>query len=383
MNSQPNQGNTIQSIHSFDEMKLKTSLLRGIYTYGIAKPSVIQQQVISPISQGRHVIAQSQSGTGKTAAFAIGALQIIDTTTSSVQVIVIQPTAELVFQTAKVFRELGTFLKAKVQTSVGGTLFYKDIQSLKKYKPHIIIGTPGRICQLLEHKNTRRESIKLMILDEADELLSSTFVTCMRKIDSQVPEEAKVALFSSTMDLRNMELANYLENPVEILLQPADVQLDNISHSCVDVVEEKWKYSTLCDLMNEVFAMDQTLLFCKSKNTAVELAAQMEDTQCLHSGLSLEERMKTLESFKCGKVKRLVCTDILSRGIDVATVTTVIHYDLPASIETYIHRVGRCGRFGTEGLSLALVSQNDYGKLRFLEDNGFALSSFAVPSAKL
>ncbi len=297
------------------------------------------------------MIAQAQSGTGKTATFAIGTLQVIDTTVNDVQALVLAPTRELAQQIASVYKFIGEFIKVKVHVFIGGTAIKKDIQVLED-GVHVVVGTPGRVQDMLNKHFLKLTNLKLFVLDEADDMLSRNFLDSMKKVISYIPPECKVCLFSATMPKEIVQLtSNFMSNPAKILVKNEQLTLEGIKQYYV-ILKNDWKVESLLDIYKGV-DIAQAIIYCNTKRNVETLTDEMTKrghmVSNIHSGLNQIERDSVMKAFRSGATRVLITTDLLSRGIDVYQVSIVINYDLPSQKETYIHRIGRSGRFGRKG----------------------------------
>lgn len=356
---------------SFDEMGLNDELIRGIYSYGFENPSKIQQLAIVPMSKHTDILAQSQSGTGKTGAFTVGSLSVVDTSIKAPQVLVICPTRELAQQTERVARALGNYMGLKVLSATGGNQLRSDISSLKS-GAQFIVGTPGRIFDLIRRGDLSVEHIKYVILDEADQMLEDLFAEQIKAIlDNKFPSSTRLALFSATMPQNVLEVAeNYLNNPVRILLPPDEVTLDGIKQYYVNLEREDWKLPVLLDLYQQI-AVNQALIYVnkrqKAEWLAKQLAAQGFTLEYIHGEMEVGERKKRMEDFRSGQVRVLISTDLLARGIDVQQVSLVVNYELPVQRENYVHRIGRSGRYGKKGVAINLIYGDELNTLKEIE----------------
>ena len=356
---------------SFDEMGLSDEIIRGIYSYGFETPSKIQQVAIVPMSKNNDILAQSQSGTGKTGAFTIGALSVVDSSIKAPQVIVICPTRELSQQTERVARALGNYMGLKVLSATGGNQLRSDISTLKA-GAQFIVGTPGRIFDLIRRGDLAIEHMKYIILDEADQMLEDLFAEQIRTIlDNKFPASTRLALFSATMPTNVLEVAeNYLSNPVRILLPPDEVTLDGIKQYFVGLEREEWKLPVLLDLYQQI-AVNQALIYVnkrqKAEWLAKQLAAQGFTLEFIHGEMEVADRKKRMEDFRSGQVRVLISTDLLARGIDVQQVSLVVNYELPVQRENYIHRIGRSGRYGKKGVAINLIYGGEMNSLKEIE----------------
>ena len=356
---------------SFDSMSLPESLLRGIYGHGFEKPSPIQQKAIVPIKNGNDVLAQAQSGTGKTAAFSIGAMCHVDPTLKKPQVLVLVPTRELAQQIEYVASHLGTHMPLSVYSATGGTPISSDLRAMERGVQYIV-GTPGRIYDLMHRGALQRQHIKVLIMDEADQMLEDRFreqVMCILTLG--FPKDAHVALFSATMPTEVVEFADkLLTNPVRILIPPEDVTLDGIKQYFVELPREDWKYEVLCDLYTQL-NINQAIIYCNKRQKvewlAEKMSAQGFPLSFIHGDMDVEERRRRMTDFRRGGIRVLISTDLLARGIDVQQVSLVINYELPVQRENYIHRIGRSGRFGRKGVSINLLLPDEVKLMKEIE----------------
>ncbi len=356
---------------SFDDMGLADELIRGIYSYGFETPSKIQQVAIVPMSKHTDILAQSQSGTGKTGAFTIGALSVLDPAIKAPQFLVICPTRELSQQTERVATALGHYHGLKVLSATGGNQLRNDINILKA-GAQFIVGTPGRIFDLIRRGDLSVDHIKYVILDEADQMLEDLFAEQIKAIlDNKFPSSTRLALFSATMPQNVLEIAeNYLNNPVRILLPPDEVTLDGIKQYYVNLDREDWKLPALLDLYQQV-AVNQALIYVNKRQKAEWLAKQLASQgftlEYIHGEMEVAERKKRMEDFRAGSVRVLISTDLLARGIDVQQVSMVINFELPIQRENYIHRIGRSGRYGKKGVAINLVYGDEVKTMKEIE----------------
>lgn len=356
----------IAVFESFDDMAIPTNVLRGIYAFGFEKPSQIQQKAIMPIIEGHDVLAQAQSGTGKTGTFVIGAISRIDPELMKPQIMVMVPTRELAQQIATVATGIGAYLckgGLRVHTATGGPPVHEDIRAIEK-GVHMLVGTPGRIYDLLNRKAFATALIKVLVLDEADQMLEDRFreqVHCI--LSMGFPETTQVALLSATMIPEVVEIATtLLRNPVKILLQAEEVTLEGIKQYYVAVNREDEKLDTLCDLY-EHLNIAQALIYCSTRQKVEWLSNQMIhrgfDLKYIHGDMDIHDRKERMDAFRAGNCRVLISTDLLARGIDVQQVSLVINYELPIQRENYIHRIGRSGRFGRKGASINLITDRE------------------------
>ena len=353
----------VKVYETFDSMDLPEAILRGVYGYGFEKPSAIQQKGIVPIKEGRDILAQAQSGTGKTGTFTLGSLCRIDPALKTVQVLVLVPVRELAQQIETVASALSAHMKMNAYSATGGTPLREDVRAIEK-GCQFLIGTPGRIFDLMNRNVLSTKDIRVLILDEADQMLEDRFkeqVMCI--LQKGFPKETQVALFSATMHEDVVDVANQiLRNPVRILVNPEAVPLDGIKQYCVPLEREDWKYDVLCDLYQQL-TISQALIYCNKRQRAEWLAekmiAQGFPLSFIHGEMDVEERKRRMNDFRKGTVRVLISTDLLARGIDVQQVSLVINYELPSQKENYIHRIGRAGRFGRKGVTINLISPEE------------------------
>ena len=357
-------------IDNFDNMELKNNLLRGIYSIGFEKPSYIQQRAIIPITKGRDIIAQSQSGTGKTATFTIGSLQLLDETKKETQILIIAPTRELALQIFNVVSSIGVYMNITLACIIGGTSIRDNIEKLSK-RPQIIIGTPGRLYDMIYKNRLYTKYIKLLVVDEADEMLSKGFEEQIKNIFKSLPPEIQVALFSATMSEDFFSLTdNFMRNPVKILVKNDELTLEGISQYYIYMERDYYKFDALCDLYAS-FSISQSILYCNSKRTVEFLQNKLTENNFsnayIHGDMALDQRKDIMIRFRTGEIRMLISTDLLCRGIDVQQVSLVINYEIPYRIENYIHRIGRSGRFGRKGIAINFANERELKMIKDIE----------------
>jgi len=355
---------------NFDNMNLKEDLLRGVYAYGFERPSAIQQRAILPLSKGKDLIAQAQSGTGKTATFTIGILQQLDLSLKECQALILAPTRELAQQIQRVVLAIGDYLEVKCHACIGGTLVRDDISKLES-GVHVVVGTPGRVYDMLCRRVLRPDSIRVFVLDEADEMLSRGFKDQIYDIFQVLPSRVQVGLFSATMPAEALEITQrFMNEPSKILVKRDELTLEGIRQFYVNVEREDWKLDTLVDLY-DTLNITQAVIFCNTRRKVDwltdKLRAKEFTVSSTHGELTQKERDVILNEFRTGSSRVLITTDLLARGIDVQQVSLVINYDLPRNLENYIHRIGRSGRFGRKGVAINFVTAEDVRNLRDLE----------------
>lgn len=357
------EGDTVPAIASFDDMGLKDTLLRGIFSFGFEKPSPIQQRAIVPAQSGRDMYIQAKAGTGKTGAFAVAALQCIDEHRRDLQCIILSPTRELAAQTSAVVTDLAKHMPTVgIQTLMGGT--HHGHTQHRGAATHIACGTPGRVLQMLGNGALRTSKLRMLILDEADRLLSDDLGDQMREIFDMLPTDMQILLVSATMPRRlHEQTSTLMRNPIRLIIKPEEVNLANIRQYYVDVGREDRqadarKLATIEDLYEQL-SVAQCIIFTNTQRSASALATALRErdhsVSVLTGEMPQDERTAVLAAFKRGETRMLVATNVLARGIDVQQVRLVINFDLPRDMESYVHRIGRCGRWGRRGIAITLA----------------------------
>uniref|UniRef100_A0A668SKB9 RNA helicase n=1 Tax=Oreochromis aureus TaxID=47969 RepID=A0A668SKB9_OREAU len=309
------ESNWNQIVDSFDEMNLRETLLRGIYAYGFEKPSAIQQRAIMPCIKGYDVIAQAQSGTGKTATFAISILQQIDVELKGTQALVLAPTRELAQQIQKVVLALGDYMGASCYACIGGTNIRSEVQKLQAEAPHIVVGTPGRVFDMLTRKNLSSKYIKMFVLDEADEMLSRGFKDQIYEIFQKLSSNIQVVLLSATMPADVLEVTKkFMREPIRILVKKEELTLEGIRQFYINVEKEEWKLDTLCDLY-ETLTITQAVIFINTRRKVDWLTEKMHardfTVSALHGDMDQKERDLIMREFRSGSSRVLITTDLL------------------------------------------------------------------------
>lgn len=362
----------VRPIPSFDDMPLHQNLLRGIYSYGFEKPSSIQQRAIAPFTRGGDIIAQAQSGTGKTGAFSIGLLQRLDFRHNVIQGLVLSPTRELALQTAEVISRIGEFLSTGTkfcETFVGGTRVQEDLRKLQN-GVIVAVGTPGRVSDVIKRGALRTEMLRVLVLDEADEMLSQGFADQIYEIFRFLPKDIQVALFSATMPEEVLELTKkFMRDPVRILVKRESLTLEGIKQFFI-AVEEEHKLDTLMDLY-ETVSIAQSVIFANTRRKVDWIADKLNQSNhtvsSMHAEMTKGDRERVMNTFRSGSSRVLVTTDLVARGIDVHHVNIVINFDLPTNKENYLHRIGRGGRYGRKGVAINFVTEKDVELLHEIE----------------
>ena len=365
---------SLEEIHAWDNLEISSELLRGIYAMGFEKPSPIQRKAIKPLIDGKDIIAQAQSGTGKTATFTIGALSHVKVEENTTQILILSPTRELSIQTASVATLLGSVMNGlRVKTLIGGSSIDEDARVLKNNPPHVITGCPGRVFDMMRRNHIDSNSIKMVILDEADEMLSTGFKDQIYNILQNLRNDIQVALFSATLpEYIHSITSKFMRNPVNIYVKVEQLTLEGISQFYVAVENDLQKYDTLKDLYS-VISVSQCIIYCNSVKRVSDLYdAMMEDgfPVCrIHSNMERVDRDQAFNDFKVGRFRVLISSNVTSRGIDIQQVSVVINFDIPKCVHNYLHRIGRSGRWGRKGVGINLVTRRDMMKLREIEQH--------------
>lgn len=358
-------------VHStFEGMKLKPDLLKGIYSYGFEAPSAIQSRAIMQIISGKDTIAQAQSGTGKTATFSIGMLQAIEPKMRQTQALVLSPTRELATQINNVIMNLGNYMNIHTHACTGGKQVGEDTKKLGQGQ-HIVSGTPGRVLDVIKRRHLQTRSVKMLILDEADELMTKGFKEQIYEIYRQLPLTVQVVVVSATLTKEVLEMTSkFTTDPVRILVKREDVTLEGIKQYYIQCEKEEWKFDTLCDLYDNL-TITQAVIFCNTKMKVTWLAEQLRKANfavvAMHGDMKQDERDLIMNDFRSGNSRVLISTDVWARGIDVQQVSLVINYDLPLDKENYVHRIGRSGRFGRKGKAINLLTKEDRDEFKDLQ----------------
>lgn len=369
MTSENKDYNNIE-ISSFEDLDIKDKLLRGIYACGYEKPSSIQKKAILPVIDKNDVIAQAQSGTGKTATFSIGMLQNIDESVKETQALILSHTRELSLQILEVVKNLSSYMGISYNLSVGGTTIRDNIDELLK-NPQVVIGTPGRVLDMINKKALNTRQLKILVVDEADEMLSKIFSNQIYDIFRFLPNNIQVGLFSATMTPEFFKISNnFMRDPVKILVKNEELTLEGIKQFYINIEKQEFKYDTLCDIY-EACSISQTIIYCNSKRTVDEISQKLVDNNfsisSIHGEMSQIERNDIMHRFRSGETRILISTDLLSRGIDIQQVSLVINFDVPNNPESYIHRIGRSGRYGRKGVAINFVTGYDVRRMEEIE----------------
>ena len=354
----------------FTELGLAPELLSAVERAGFEEATPIQAATIPLVLAGGDVIGQAQTGTGKTAAFGLPMIQTIDTNSNVIQGLVISPTRELAIQTQEELYRLGRDKKLKVQVVYGGADISRQIRALKDH-PHIVVGTPGRLLDHIRRHTLKLGTVKHLVLDEADEMLNMGFLEDIEAIINEVPEERQTLMFSATMPPAIKRIGvHFMKNPEQVTIKAKELTTDLIEQYYVKAKEFE-KFDVMTRLF-DVQSPELTIVFGRTKRRVDELARGLEmrgfKAEGIHGDLSQQKRMSVLKAFKSGNLDILVATDVAARGLDISGVTHVYNYDIPQDPESYVHRVGRTGRAGKEGMSVTFVTPNEMGYLHVIED---------------
>lgn len=345
---------------NFESLNLNENLLKGVYSYGFKSPSPIQINGINLILKNKDCIIQSNSGTGKTATYLLGVLnKLVNNNTCNG--IIITPTRELALQVYTVASELSKYSNYKIIKCIGGTDIKENIINLKNC--NLVIGTLGRIHHLINNNYLKTNNVKFIILDEVDDLVATSINQDIIYIFSKISKESQKILISATITVNVFNLSKkYLIDPATILLTNNEMVVNLISQFYIEISDEEQKYETLLDLYNLV-STSQAIIFCNTIETVLLLEKKLTDDNfsitTIHSNMSQIDRNKVMDNFRTGNTRILLTSDLLSRGIDIPTVNMVINYELPYKVETYLHRIGRCGRFDKKGIAINIIKSND------------------------
>ena len=354
----------IQAIDNFEDMNLRPEIFRGILSYGFERPSIIQQTAIPAfIKYNRDMIAQAQSGTGKTATFSVALLQKVNEEDERLQGIILAPTRELATQIYSVITSIGQFTKVQISLVSGGGSVRDCVNDLRDKPPHIIVGTPGRICHLIRDRYLNTRNLRYLIMDEADQMLSADFQSQVNDIVRELPnsrdQQTQIGLYSATMNNEMDSVARqFMNKPIEIRVKRDELTLEGIRQYVVHLEDERQKIPCLIDLYSSI-NIYQMMIYCNSKRSVEFLKRELDyeriPVEAIHGQKPTSERNDIMQRFRAGDIRVLICTDLLCRGIDVQQVSLVINYDFPREVESYLHRIGRGGRFGRKCYAINFV----------------------------
>lgn len=356
-------------IEKFEDLQIKEAILQAINDMGFEEPTPIQKEAIPVAMSGKDMIGQAQTGTGKTAAFGIPALEQVDESLRHPQVLILSPTRELAIQVAEELNKMAQHTEIQALPIYGGQDIGRQFRSLRK-NPQIIVATPGRLMDHMDRKSISFDHVKMVILDEADEMLNMGFVDDINKILSAVPEERQTLLFSATMPKAIRELAEtYLTEPTLIRMKPTQVTMDLIEQYYIEV-QDRQKFDVLCRLL-DMQAPELAIVFGRTKRRVDEVTEALKKrgymAEGIHGDLSQQKRDSVIRQFREGTIDILVATDVAARGLDISGVTHVYNYDLPQDPESYVHRVGRTGRAGKAGVAMTFVIPREIEHLHAIE----------------
>jgi translation initiation factor 4A len=363
---------TKQFFNTWEEIGLKPELHRGIFGYGFENPSPIQQKAILPVLSGRDVIAQAQSGTGKTGTFVISSLQKIDVNMKSTQIVLLAPTHELASQIANVVKQIGSYMDGlQVKTLIGGQSAEQDIGELKSSQPHVVVGCPGRVFDMMKRGHLKTFHVKMLVIDEADDMLSTGFKEQVQNIFMYLMEDVQVCVFSATMPPEILQLTSkFMRDPIRITMEAEKLSLEGIRQYFVALENDDDKVAVIKDLFSKI-NVNQTIIYCNSVNRVTQLTNALKAdgyaVGYIHRNMSRVDRDFQFQQFRKGETRVLISSNITARGIDIQQVSAVINYDVTKDVHTYLHRIGRSGRWGRKGVALNLITQRDIFIMRNLE----------------
>ena len=349
----------------FEDLPLTAEVMKGIKELGFTELFPIQAQAIVPLLEGKDVIGQAQTGTGKTAAFGIPMVERVDPKNKHVQGLVLAPTRELAIQVAQRISLFSKYTQLKVLPVYGGESINKQIHALRR-GVHIVVGTPGRIIDHIKRGTLNLSSTRILVLDEADRMLDMGFIDDINFILSKVPQERQLSLFSATMDNTVMGMCNrYMKNPEEVLVSKDEIALEQLNQYYM-VVNPRNKFEYLLQMM-KVHNVEKAIIFCNTRRAADWLARKLRatrySTEPLHAGFTQAQRERVTQAFRNGKFDLLIATDVAARGLDIQGITHIINYDVPNDPPVYFHRIGRTARNGGEGTAITLVGYGEIGEL--------------------
>ena len=357
-------------VTKFEELQLDDRIIRAITEMGFEEASPIQAQAIPVVLEGRDMIGQAQTGTGKTAAFGLPLLQKVDPKVKKLQAVVLLPTRELAIQVAEELRRFAKFMHGiKVLPVYGGQDIVRQIRALKD-GTQIVVGTPGRVMDHMRRKTVKMDHVHTVVLDEADEMLNMGFLEDMETILSQLPEERQTLMFSATMPQAIADIAKkFQKDPVTVRVIKKELTVPKVTQYYYEV-KPKNKVEVMCRLL-DMYSPKLSIIFCNTKRQVDELVQALQGrgyfAEGLHGDLKQVQRDRVMESFRNGRTDILIATDVAARGIDVGNVEAVFNYDIPQDDEYYVHRIGRTGRAGREGKAFSLVVGKEVYKLRDIQ----------------
>ena len=348
-------------VQNFNDLPLSRDVLKGIKALGFKTPSPIQAESIMPLLEGRDVIGQAQTGTGKTAAFGIPMIEGVDLSDKRVQGLILAPTRELAIQIADHLMRLSRYTGVKICPIYGGEKINKQINQLKR-GVHIVVGTPGRVIDHIQRGTLRLRAVKMVVLDEADRMLDMGFVKDINKILDKTPEKKQMSLFSATMDRNIWKICNkYMIKPEKILVSKDEITLKQIDQKFIRV-DNSSRFPILKELIKEQ-GIRKAIVFTRTKRGAYRLSKQLKNNGynagALHGDLTQAQRDRVTRNFRKDKVDFLAATDIAARGLDIGGITHIVNYNMPMETTSYFHRIGRTARMETEGTSILFVAHGE------------------------
>jgi len=348
-------------IQAFKDLPLGMEVLRSIDELGFESLFPIQAQAIIPLLEGKDVIGQAQTGTGKTAAFGVPMVEKLNPKIRQVQGLILVPTRELAVQVADNMKLFAKYAKLRVLPVYGGESIQRQIHALAN-GVHIVVGTPGRLIDLLRRGALNLYSVKTVVLDEADRMLDMGFIEDIDYILAKTPRDRQTALFSATIDDTVMRVCNrYMRNPEKILVSKDEIALTQMKQFYM-VVNPHGKFETLCKILEENH-VGRAIIFCKTRRGTSAITEKLRrkgyNAQALHAGFTQAQRDRVTNNFREGRLKLLVATDVAARGLDIEGITHIINYDVPLEAPVYFHRIGRTARMGNEGTAITLVSHGE------------------------
>lgn len=354
---------------TFYDFGLQHSVVRALGNMGFEEATAIQVQTIPTALEGKDLIGQAQTGTGKTAAFGIPLVERLDEQSGNVQGIVLTPTRELAVQVAEEINKIAQFKNISALPIYGGQDITRQIKALKK-RPQIIVATPGRFMDHMRRRTIRLDAIEIVVLDEADEMLNMGFIDDIKEILQEVPDQRQTLLFSATMPRAIQEIAQqFMNEPTMISVKAKEVTVPNIEQQYMEVAE-KQKFDVLCRLL-DIHSPELAIIFGRTKRRVDELSEALTKrgygAEGIHGDLNQAKRDSVLRKFKEGTIEVLVATDVAARGLDISGVTHVFNFDIPQDSESYVHRIGRTGRAGKTGLAITFVTPREIDHLRLIE----------------
>ncbi|TRO50033.1 DEAD/DEAH box helicase [Candidatus Bathyarchaeota archaeon] len=348
-------------IQAFRDLPLSREVLRGIKELGFESLFPIQAQAITPLLEGKDVIGQAQTGTGKTAAFGVPMVERLNPEIRKVQGLILAPTRELAMQVADNMKLFAKYAKLRVLAVYGGESIQRQIRALN-HGVHIVVGTPGRLIDLLKRGVLNLYSVKVVVLDEADRMLDMGFIEDIEYILARTPKDRQTALFSATIDETVKKVRNrYMRNPEEILVSKDEIALTQMKQFYM-IVNPHGKFETLCNILEEKH-INRAIIFCKTRRGTSAITDKLRrrgyNAQALHAGFTQAARDRVTNAFREGKLKLLVATDVAARGLDIEGITHIINFDVPLEAPVYFHRIGRTARMGNDGTAITLVSHGE------------------------